>query len=381
MLDAGASKDRHRYAGHRKRLCNYFRLARRESCHYKMLSFFVLAAQIRLSWAQTVTPQPTQPAQACDHERYSDVVSTQMEIKDGETIYRDINSNHTHRYFYSNFNVTTMNQPDNERKLIINLEPCKGVVYVFVRKTRRCWPNPYSCIDVKDGQQRRRPADCTWTHFMSDIDGSRDGTPTFFEIPLSSTKYFLSVYAPVRSSYTLTVLADIGAFPRPGNNGKIVARQMKELQVQISWSTAHFFPADISDVKQYWVYSAMLLETDNRSNMAVFMRPSKIMNTVCGLQNNTDHEYDKVDKALCAFGSCNATIDGVVAERKYVFNVVVESTRGFRFAYAGIIMRTDWQVIRQAASDTTLKVVGAVSGCVLGMVIIIYFLMLKLYGG
>eukprot|EP00427_Karlodinium_veneficum_P024959 CAMPEP_0169105456 /NCGR_PEP_ID=MMETSP1015-20121227/23806_1 /TAXON_ID=342587 /ORGANISM="Karlodinium micrum, Strain CCMP2283" /LENGTH=274 /DNA_ID=CAMNT_0009166817 /DNA_START=358 /DNA_END=1182 /DNA_ORIENTATION=+ len=274
-----------------------------------------------------------------------------------------------------------MNQPDTQRKLIINLEPCKGIVYVFVRKTRRCWPNPYSCIDIRPGQQRRRPADCTWTHFMSNIDGSRDGTPTFFEIPLSSTKYFLSVYAPQRSSYTLTLLADIGAFPRPGDNGKITARQMKELQVQISWNVAHFFPVGISDVKQYWVYSSMLLETDNRSNMAVFMRPSKIMNTVCGLQNNTDHQYDKIPATSCdAAGICNATIDGVVAQRKYVFNVVVESNRGFFFAYAGIIMRTDWQVIRQAASDTTLKVVGAVSGCVLGMVIIIYFLMLKLYG-
>jgi hypothetical protein len=215
---------------------------------------------------------------------------------------------------------------------------------------------------------------------MSDIDGSRDGTPTFFEVPLSSTKYFLSVYAPQRSAYTLTILADIGAFPRPGNNGKLTARQMKELQVQISWNTAHFFPTGISDVKQYWVYSSMLLETDNRSNLAVFMRPSKIMNTVCGLTNNTDRQYDTVPAALCANGICNATIDGVVAQKKYVFNVVVESSRGFRFAYAGIIMRTDWQVIRQAASDTTLKVVGAVSGCVLGMVIIIYFLMLKLYG-
>jgi hypothetical protein len=334
-----------------------------------VLTVFVFAVRMRIVWGQ-----------ACDHERYTSVVSTQMEIKDGETIYRDISSNHTHRYFYSNFNVTTMNQPDTERKLIINLEPCKGIVYVFVPKSRRCWPNPYSCIDIWPGQQRRRAAECTWTHFMSDIDGARDGTPTFFEIPLSSTKYFLSVYAPQRSSYTLTVLADIGAFPRPGNNGKLVARQMKELQVQISWNVAHFFPTGISDVKQYWVYSAMLLETDNRTNMAVFMRASKIMNTVCGLQNNTDHQYDKVPAALCASGTCNATIDGVVAQRKYVFNVVVESNRGFRFAYAGIIMRTDWQVIRQAASDTTLKVVGAVSGCVLGMVIIIYFLMLKLYG-
>jgi hypothetical protein len=330
----------------------------------------VLALHVRMAWAQ----------QACDHERDTQNVSAQMEIKDGETIYRDINANHTHRYFYSNYNVTTMNQPDLQRKLIINLEPCKGIVYVFVRKTRRCWPNPYSCIDLTPGNERRTPTDCQWTHFMSNIDGSRDGTPTFFEVPLSSTRYFLSVFATTRSSYTLTLLADIGAFPRPGNNGKITARQMKELQVQISWKEATFFPSDITSVKQYWVYSSMLLDSDNRSNMAVFMRPAKIMNTVCGLQNNTDRQYDKVPAALCQAGTCSATIDGVDAQRRYVFNVVVESHRGFRFSYAGIIMRTDWKVIRQAASDTTLKVVGTVSGSVMGMVIIIYFLMLKLYG-
>lgn len=316
---------------------------------------------------------------ACDHERDYERVSPQIEIKDGESIYRDIRSNNTHRYFYANYNVTTMNQPDEFRKLIINLEPCRGIVYVFVRKTRRCWPNPYSCIEV-GANPSRRPLECTWTHFMSEIDGSRDGTSTFFEVPLSSTKYFISVYAPQRSSYTLTVLADIGAMPRPGNNGKIVAQQMKELQVQLSWKESFFLPIGVSDVKQYWVYSATLLDNDNRSNLAVFMRPEKIMNTVCGLQNNTDRQYSLVQAEQCVGGVCNATVDGVVAQRRYVFNIVVESHRGYRFAYSGLIMRTDWQVVRQAASDSTLKVIGAVSGSVLGMVIIIYFLMLKLYG-
>jgi hypothetical protein len=214
---------------------------------------------------------------------------------------------------------------------------------------------------------------------MSNIDGSRDGTATLFEVPLSSTKYFISVYAPVRASYTLTVLADIGAFPRPGQNGKLSASLMKELQVQLSWKPSHFIPVGISDVKQYWVYSSMLLDNDNRSNLAVFMRPDKIMNTVCGLQNNTDQQYSRVPASACAFGVCNATIDGVVAQRRYVFNIVAESHRGFRMAYAGLIMRTDWQVVRTAIGDSTLKVVGAVSGSVLGMVVIIYFLMLKLY--
>jgi hypothetical protein len=215
---------------------------------------------------------------------------------------------------------------------------------------------------------------------MSEIDGSRDGTPTFFEVPLSSTKYFISVYARTNAAFTLTLLADIGAFPRPGGNGKIIARQLRELQVQISWNEASYEPVGISRTKQYWVYSSLLLENDNRTNMAVFLRPDKIMNTVCGLQNNTDRQYDTIPASLCSNGICNATIDGVITDKRYVFNVVVESERGFRMSYAGLIMRTDWEVIRQATSDKTLKVIGAVAGSVLGMVVIIYFLMLKLYG-
>merc|ERR1712232_1530362 len=143
-------------------------------------------------------------------------------------------------YFYRNFNVTTMGQPDIHRKLIINLEPCRGVVYLFVRKTRRCYPNPYSCVDVTPGDEKRDPNACTWTHFHSEIDGSRDGSPTFFEIPLSTTKWFLSIFAVEKSSYTLTIMADIGAFPRPGGRGKIDAVQLRELQVQLTWTEAGF---------------------------------------------------------------------------------------------------------------------------------------------
>eukprot|EP00434_Breviolum_minutum_P008430 symbB.v1.2.007441.t1/scaffold445.1/size204899/4 len=322
---------------------------------------------------------------ACPHE--DDInVEKHQEIRDGVSVYRDIRFNNTDRWYYMNENnVTVMNQPDQYRKLIINLEPCRGVVYLFVRKTRRCYPNPYSCIDLVPGQERREASGCqwrpdSWTHFLSEIDGSRDGSPTFFEVPLSATKYFISVYAPENSAYTLTVLSDIGAFPRPGANGRLTARQLSELQVQISWDAAGYIPTGISETKQYWVYSSMLKESDNRTNMAVFLRPDKIMNTVCGLQNNTDRQYTIIPASQCSNGKCNATIDGVITDKRYVFNVVAESYRGHKMAYSGLIMRTDWEVIRQAANDRTLRVVGAVSGSVLGMVIIIYFLMLKLYG-
>ena len=342
----------------------------RERFHLQLLAAALLASA-----------PPRQAETVCAHEE-DPAVRMSKEIRDGETIYRDLRFNQTDRYFYSNFNYSHWNQPDKFRKLIINLEPCQGIIYLFVRKTRRCWPNPYSCIDLTPGKEKRNPSECEWTHFMSEIDGSRDGAPTFFEIPLTSTKYYISVFAAMNSAYTLTVLDDIGAFPRPGgvNKGEIVARQLQELQVQLSWDTATFAPSGTSTIKQYWIYSAMLLKDDNRTNTAIFLRPTKVMNTVCGLKNNTDKEYDRLPASMCRNGKCNHTIEGLISEKRYIFNVVAESDAGFFMAYAGLIMRTDWQIVTQAASDKTLKVVGAVSGSVLGMVIIGYLWMIKLYG-
>merc|ERR1712093_646657 len=71
---------------------------------------------------------------------------------DGQVIDRPIEFNYTHLFYYENYNVTTMNQKKEHRQLIFSLEPCEGVVYMFVRKTRPCWPNPYSCIKLTEGE-------------------------------------------------------------------------------------------------------------------------------------------------------------------------------------------------------------------------------------
>jgi len=327
----------------------------------------------------TSKAQTDELASVCRHES-EDNVGADVAIAEGETVYREIFENQTHRYFYSNVDVSTMNRADIYRKLIINLEPCRGTVFLFVRKTRRCYPNPYSCIDLRPGFERRDPEACAWTHHMSEIDGSRDGTPTFFEMPLASTKFYLSVFATQKSTYTLTVLADTGAFPRPGAFGKITARQLSELGVEISWDQATYVPTGTANTSKYLVYSSVLLDNDKRTNMAVFMRPDKIMNTVCGLQNNTDRTYTTVLATSCSSGKCTARIDPVITNKRYVFNVVAESSLGFKMAYAGLIMRTDWETVRQSASDKTLQIIGAVSGSVLGMVVIVFFVLLKLYG-
>merc|ERR1712012_1103228 len=114
--------------------------------------------------------------------------------------------NLSRQFLYENTNVTTMNQPARFRKLIISLEPCEGVVYMFVRKTRRCWPDPHSCCQPLAGMTdlptappcdlKQHTIKCPWTHFHSVIDGTRDGSPTFFQLPHTSVKYFITVFTP-----------------------------------------------------------------------------------------------------------------------------------------------------------------------------------------
>jgi hypothetical protein len=314
----------------------------------------------------------------CEHEYYENVVPAPDEpLFDGQVIDRPIEFNETHLFYYENYNVTTMNQHDRYRKLIFSLEPCEGVVYMFVRKTRPCWPNPYSCISVTPDQEMRKST-CDWTHFMSEIDGSTDGAPTFYEVPLSATRYYVAIFAATKASYRLTVLADIGAMPRPGHSGRLEARQEDELVLTLTWHPSNFAPIGVSEVKHYYVYSSMLIQGDVRSNSNVFLRPDKILNTACGITLNTGREYATITPDQCD-EVCQASITGVMTDKRYAFNVIVESMRGFKVAYGGLIIQTNWKVVTQAANDQALKVICAVAGSVLGIVIIGYVWLLKLY--
>lgn len=339
----------------------------------KTLLLFLLVAQPILA--------AIDPNNPCAHQYAADV-SPPKEIKDGTSVYTQIEKNQTDQYGYSNYLPETINQSDQHRKLIINLEPCKGIVYLFVRKTRQCFPNPYSCVDLSRGTQGIADASaCEWTHFNSVIDGTRDGAPTFFELPFTSTKYFISVFAKEKSEYTLTVTSQTGSWPRPGKHGELRVVQMGELQVELTWDVATFLGSTLSQAKRYYVYSAMLLDTDKRTNSAIFLSKSKIMNTVCGLRNNTDTHFGKpIEADQCLDGTCKAEIKGVIVGKRYMLNVVAESLGGYQMAYAGLLLRTDWFVRRKAASEKTLQVVGAVTGSVFGMVIICYIWMVNLYG-
>eukprot|EP00429_Kryptoperidinium_foliaceum_P033199 CAMPEP_0176175422 /NCGR_PEP_ID=MMETSP0120_2-20121206/89868_1 /TAXON_ID=160619 /ORGANISM="Kryptoperidinium foliaceum, Strain CCMP 1326" /LENGTH=220 /DNA_ID=CAMNT_0017513469 /DNA_START=1 /DNA_END=660 /DNA_ORIENTATION=- len=175
---------------------------------------------------------------------------------------------------------------DTDRKVIISLDPCFGIVYLFVRKNIACHPDPYSCIDLDTGY--RDAAICRRTHFMSE----------FFRISLSASRYFISVFAASDARYSLTVLDDVGAWPLQGNSGSVQASVAASGTVMLQWAIAEYQPQGISSTKQYHVYATPLVENDTVQSGPVFLRPSKILNTYCGLQNNTDRADDVIDAAL-----------------------------------------------------------------------------------
>jgi len=332
------------------------------------------------------------------------VVGNYTKLTDGKPVMHGVRLDKMKLYYYENFNVTTMNQPDRHRKLIISLEPCEGVVFIFVRKTRRCWPDPFSCCRPIPGSlaytagngapssppcnPKQHLTQCAWTHFHSVIDGSRNAAPTFFEVPLSATKYFISVYAPSAANmennvekpkYRLMVLADIGAYPRPGLQGRIRAAHTNELTVQLSWEPAVFVPNGVSDLKSYHVFSTLLLAQDEAQNQAVFLSPSKVMNSVCGLERNAVQYGVPMGQASCADGICKANVEGIVPRRRYMFNLVAESYRGYNSTYSGVIVTTDWKETTTLFTPRALSIIGAILGTLFGVVLISYLWIVKLY--
>jgi hypothetical protein len=205
------------------------------------------------------------------------------------------------------------------------------------------------------------------------------------ELNLTSSRYFISVYATETAGYTITTLADIGAMPRPGQLGNITGIQTGELDIQLQWRAANFLPGGVSEVKNYWVYSTLLLDSDQITNNQVFLKSSKILNTVCGLENTTDSAYVLVQPSTCAADTdgglpiCSTNITGVLTRKKYAFNVVAESMRGIKRAYSGLVLETNWDTFTSATSENTVTIVGALIGTFLGLLVMGYVWLLKIY--
>jgi len=84
----------------------------------------------------------------------------------------------------------------------------------------------------------------------------------------------------------------------------------------------------------------------------------------------------------CHNGKCSAVVSGVLPKKRYMFNIVSESMRNFNSTYSGIIVDSDWKETTKLfgeSADTVVHLVAAVCGTILGVVIMGYLWIVKLY--
>uniref|UniRef100_A0A7S3M4M2 Uncharacterized protein n=1 Tax=Spumella elongata TaxID=89044 RepID=A0A7S3M4M2_9STRA len=138
----------------------------------------------------------------------------------------------------------------------------------------------------------------------------------------------------------------------------------------------------VSSLRNYYLYSSLLLASDKKQSESVFISPSKIMNSVCGLERNAVKYGNAISPASCQDGICKAMIAGIVPKRRYMLNIIAESYRGFNSTYSGIVVSSDWSESRHAFSDwseTTTSLVGGICGTIFGVLVIGYLWIVKLY--
>ena len=253
----------------------------------RALFYFVLHARGSL-WPDMET--------TCAHQ-FTDTSRPWANISETKSVSLDIAPNHTHLFYFENYAYI-----DSDRKIVFRLEACTGNVTLWIRRTRPCWPNPQTG---------------DWTHFK----GEGEGILNVLELPSASTKWFITVFGRAESRYTLTVIPDSRSYPLI-TQGDINATQISRDSVELRWLPASRHGILVS---KYLVYSSMWFEGAPR-----------ILTTVCGLEQNTDHAYAIVD---CAH-ACNVTIKALTNGRKYFFNII--AFEGAKAPYGGIIYRTWW---------------------------------------
>ena len=297
---------------------------------------------------------------ACPHQAYPES-SAYTNITAAPSVYNEIRANNSQLYYFESANFWSQRTFGVTRKLILRLDPCSGVVYLFVRRTRPCWPNPWTCVGASTA--------CEWTHYHSVIDGSADGKPTLLELPLTSTQWYLTVYAKSNAKYTLQIFEDPSTVARlTDGGGLLAAKQVGPDSIQLSWAAPNFYPVRSTSATKYTVYSSVYFDTGEKiaTDPNLLISSSRIMDTVCGLTANTDHPYAVIE---CAGPECALNVTGLLNRRKYVMNVVADTSSGMRIAYAGTLVESFFDNSPNLFYLETLNTICIILGSVMAVLL------------
>jgi hypothetical protein len=291
----------------------------------------------------------------CPHQYYPNAASWRN-ITIHSLTQRDIPENHTH-----NFLLETRGNLNSSRNLMFKLEPCHGVIFLYIRKLRPCWPNPWTD---------------EWVHAKSVTDGSNDGGTTLLYLPSEVTRWFITVFGKSSGSYSLTaVLSDPFVFPVLRDES-IYAEQINSDTIELRWISA---ASEQAARFSYTVYASMYFETGENRNEKLLLSPARIMNTVCGLKRNTDHAYSVVTS--CDQNPCSTNVTSLSKGRKYVFNIVAtDQVSGLKTAYGGILVESNWDDSIFGSIKQTLKIIGTILGTIELALSAAFFLLYHKFG-
>ena len=270
------------------------------------------------------------------------------------------------KYAFHFSRTSYINNPASSRPVLFSLSPCVGATSLLIRKSVPCWPDAFSCCD-NCVPPPCADSVCPYTTYSGPLDGSEAGGTTLLQVPLSSMDYFLTVLAynqtVERAEYELLVISDTGALPFPGNQGSLQARIDVDSDLVLEWKEAYFQPKTYTSVDRYEVWYLELaidFELPNEFSPNVFLNQTLILNTPCGMKRNMT--LADVDVS-CKYGVCSSTVAGLKYTKKYIFNILVVSTKGLESAYSGILV-TDAGKHQKAVTDNDVVAIIAATASV-----------------
>jgi hypothetical protein len=297
-----------------------------------MIVFFL---QVLVSWSDELVLDWEDMHTSCPHQFGSNIRKYENITSTKKASY-NIELNSTHLFYFENYGYI-----DSEEKIIFRLETCSGNATFFVRRTRPCWPDPFS------GE---------WAQYRADSDDS----VKMLEVDAESTKWFISVFGVSYSQYSLLVVPEASTYPRQRQRS-ILAKQISRDSAQITWIPS--IAGSNRTITKYAVFSSALLSR------------KRVFTTVCGLQLNPEeqlavHTCEESDV-------CIANVSSLTNGRTYFFNII--ATGDVEAAYSAVILNTYWDDTRISYLDDVFFVCVAVVASMVVVLVTTFFMLRRMY--
>lgn len=291
----------------------------------------------------------------CDHE-----TGTPTELFTGKTAL-EMAANTTAQYHFSFDISNTTYLPvlySNNKSLYVQVEPCVGNVFLYGRLTYRCYP------DSSSG---------SYVDIQSVDNGSRSHAVSTFWVPLTTTRYFLTMSAAssVDAKANVYVTPNISEWILPGSDG-----ELKITTVERHDSILSFKKAQAAGPVKYSIYTSSephsfsrYAQLDAQSGNYSRVNDSFIMSSACGTRRSLTLNAAYTAALQCGATECSLYMSQLSVHSIHYLNVVVDPVGDWTYhssSYGGVYW---WQLYSQ--TNPTVLTDSQVGGVAFGVTVVL----------